>query len=80
MGGAGGGPFGLAAVARGATTRTSRGARTTFADVAASGSQAELVEIVDFLRDPAVHTRLGGGSKGVLLVGAPGAARRWREP
>jgi len=49
----------------------------TFADVAGiEEAKAELVEIVDFLKDPAKYTRLGGVvPKGVLLIGAPGTGK-----
>ncbi len=51
--------------------------RVTFEDVAGiDEAEAELVEIVDFLRNPAKYTRLGGTApKGVLLVGAPGTGK-----
>ena len=51
--------------------------RVTFADVAGiEEAKAELVEIVDFLKDPAKYTRLGGAvPKGVLLIGAPGTGK-----
>jgi cell division protease FtsH len=39
-------------------------------------AEGELVEIVDFLKDPSKYTRLGGAApKGVLLVGAPGTGK-----
>src|SRR5436190_6541208 len=49
----------------------------TFADVAGiDEAKAELVEVVDFLKDPAKYTRLGGVvPKGVLLIGAPGTGK-----
>ena len=52
-------------------------ARVTFDDVAGiDEAEAELVEIVDFLKSPAKYTRLGGTApKGVLLVGAPGTGK-----
>jgi cell division protease FtsH len=52
-------------------------ARVTFADVAGiDEAKNELVEIVDFLRDPPKYTRLGGTApKGVLLIGAPGTGK-----
>jgi len=51
--------------------------RVTFEDVAGiDEAENELVEIVDFLRDPQKYTRLGGAApKGVLLVGAPGTGK-----
>ncbi len=51
--------------------------RVTFQDVAGiDEAENELVEIVDFLRDPKKYTRLGGTApKGVLLVGAPGTGK-----
>jgi cell division protease FtsH len=52
-------------------------ARVTFDDVAGiDEAENELVELVDFLRDPGKYTRLGGTApKGVLLVGAPGTGK-----
>jgi cell division protease FtsH len=49
----------------------------TFEDVAGiDEAENELVEIVDFLKDPQKYTRLGGTApKGVLLVGAPGTGK-----
>ena len=51
--------------------------RVTFDDVAGiDEAENELVEIVDFLRDPEKYTRLGGAApKGVLLIGAPGTGK-----
>jgi cell division protease FtsH len=51
--------------------------RTTFADVAGiDEAKAELAEIVDFLRNPAKYTRLGGAiPRGVLLAGQPGTGK-----
>jgi cell division protease FtsH len=53
------------------------GEQVTFDDVAGiDEAENELVEIVDFLKDPAKYTRLGGTApKGVLLVGAPGTGK-----
>jgi cell division protease FtsH len=53
------------------------GGKVTFDDVAGiDEAENELVEIVDFLRDPEKYTRLGGAApKGVLLVGAPGTGK-----
>ena len=49
----------------------------TFADVAGvDEAKDELKEIVDFLKDPVGHGRLGGRMpKGVLLVGPPGTGK-----
>jgi cell division protease FtsH len=51
--------------------------KVTFDDVAGiDEAKNELVEIVDFLRDPPKYTRLGGTApKGVLLIGAPGTGK-----
>ena len=51
--------------------------RVTFDDVAGiDEAENELVEIVDFLRDPKKYSRLGGAApKGVLLIGAPGTGK-----
>jgi cell division protease FtsH len=51
--------------------------KVTFNDVAGiDEAENELVEIVDFLKDPEKYTRLGGSApKGVLLVGAPGTGK-----
>ena len=51
--------------------------KVTFDDVAGiDEAEAELVEIVDFLKNPAKYQRLGGTMpKGVLLVGAPGTGK-----
>lgn len=49
----------------------------TFADVAGvDEAKAELEEVVDFLKHPAEHGRLGARApKGVLLVGPPGVGK-----
>jgi cell division protease FtsH len=49
----------------------------TFADVAGvDEAEAELVEVVDFLKNPQKYTKLGGRiPKGVLLVGPPGTGK-----
>src|SRR5690606_23886194 len=51
--------------------------RVTFDDVAGiDGAERELVEIVDFLKNPEKYTRLGARApKGVLLVGPPGTGK-----
>ena len=51
--------------------------KVTFADVAgADEAKEELQEIIEFLRDPAKFSRLGGRlPKGVLLIGPPGTGK-----
>ena len=51
--------------------------KVTFGDVAGvDEAKDELIEIVDFLKNPAAHGRLGGHiPKGVLLVGPPGCGK-----
>jgi cell division protease FtsH len=51
--------------------------KVTFEDVAGiDEAENELVEVVDFLKDPEKYTRLGGAApKGVLLIGAPGTGK-----
>jgi cell division protease FtsH len=51
--------------------------RVTFADVAGIDEvEAEINEVVDFLKDPEKYRRLGARApKGVLLVGAPGTGK-----
>ena len=74
-GAAGGGLFGLG---RSRAKRYSEGEpKVTFADVAGiDEAENELIEIVDFLKNPAKYQRLGGTvPKGVLLVGAPGTGK-----
>jgi cell division protease FtsH len=57
----------------------SSASKVTFDDVAGvDESKAELVEIVDFLKNPQKYQQLGGRiPKGVLLVGSP---RDWQNP
>jgi cell division protease FtsH len=74
----GGGIFGMGKSQAKRYDQTTVGDRgVTFADVAGiEEAKAELVEIVDFLKDPAKYTRLGGVvPKGVLLIGAPGTGK-----
>ncbi|MBN1494852.1 ATP-dependent zinc metalloprotease FtsH [Candidatus Peregrinibacteria bacterium] len=51
--------------------------KTTFKDVAgAEEAKEELIEIVDFLKNPGKYTQMGAKiPKGVLLVGAPGTGK-----
>src|SRR5690554_2471689 len=51
--------------------------KVTFDDVAGiDEAENELVEVVDFLKNPKKYTRLGGTApKGVLLVGPPGTGK-----
>ena len=50
---------------------------TTFADVAGlDEAKGEIMEIVDFLKNPKKYTRLGGKiPKGALLIGPPGTGK-----
>src|SRR5215203_270488 len=76
MGGLGGGLMGIGK-SRARRYDQEEGGKVTFEDVAGiDEAENELVEIVDFLRDPQKYTRLGGTApKGVLLVGAPGTGK-----
>ena len=67
---------------------TEKSGRVTFEDVAGiEEAKSELVEVVEFLRDPQKFQRLGGKiPKGCLLVGPPGTGKtltgtrcRWRS-
>lgn len=51
--------------------------KTTFDDVAGSGeAKEELVEVVDFLKNPGKYSKIGAKiPKGVLLVGPPGTGK-----
>ncbi|MDD3724722.1 MAG: ATP-dependent zinc metalloprotease FtsH, partial [Bacteroidales bacterium] len=51
--------------------------QVTFADVAGlEGAKVEIMEIVDFLKNPKKYTNLGGKiPKGALLVGSPGTGK-----
>ena len=75
----GGGMGGLMGIGRSRARRydQEKDTKVTFEDVAGiDEAENELVEIVDFLRDPKKYTRLGGTApKGVLLVGAPGTGK-----
>ncbi len=72
-----GGNFGLA-IGRSDPKRYEDGNHAvTFQDVAGiDEAKQELVEVVDFLKNPEKYTRLGGmAPKGVLLVGSPGTGK-----
>ncbi len=77
QGGAFGG--GIMGIGRSKARRYDQESKTkiTFNDVAGiDEAQNELVEIVDFLKDPGKYTRLGGAApKGVLLFGSPGTGK-----
>jgi cell division protease FtsH len=75
-GGLGGGIFGMGK-SKARRYDLEQGPKVTFNDVAGiDEAKNELVEIVDFLKDPKKYTRLGGTApKGVLLVGAPGTGK-----
>jgi cell division protease FtsH len=75
----GGGMGGLMGIGRSKARRydQEKDVKVTFDDVAGiDEAENELIEIVDFLKDPKKYTRLGGTApKGVLLVGAPGTGK-----
>jgi cell division protease FtsH len=75
-GGLGGGLLGIGK-SRARRYDQDKDTKVTFNDVAGiDEAENELVEIVDFLKDPPKYTRLGGTApKGVLLVGAPGTGK-----
>ena len=76
--GQGGGLGGLMAIGKSrAKVYVEKETKVTFADVAGvDEAKEELVEIVNFLKDPQRYGRLGGRSpKGVLLVGPPGTGK-----
>ena len=78
MGRVGGMHSGLMAIGKSkAKVYMERSTGVTFEDVAGiDEARAELMEIVDFLRDPERYRRLGGRiPKGVLLVGSPGTGK-----
>ena len=72
---AGGGLFGLGSSR--AKRYSEEQPKVTFDDVAGiDEAENELVEIVDFLKNPTKYQRLGGTvPKGVLLIGAPGTGK-----
>jgi cell division protease FtsH len=75
----GGGIGGIMGIGRSKARRydQEKDTKVTFNDVAGiDEAENELVEIVEFLRDPQKYTRLGGSApKGVLLIGAPGTGK-----
>jgi cell division protease FtsH len=75
-GGLGGGLMGIGR-SRARRYDQERETKVTFDDVAGiDEAENELVEIVEFLKDPRKYTRLGGTApKGVLLVGPPGTGK-----
>ncbi|WP_441250068.1 ATP-dependent zinc metalloprotease FtsH [Kitasatospora sp. McL0602] len=74
-GGMGGGPLGRKAPPKPVAPEI--GKRTTFADVAGIDEvEAELAEVVDFLKHPQDYRRLGAKMpRGVLLAGPPGTGK-----
>jgi cell division protease FtsH len=74
---AGGGIFGIGRSRAKRYDATAEAARITFADVAGIDEvENELVEVVDYLKNPEKYSRLGGTMpKGVLLIGPPGTGK-----
>jgi cell division protease FtsH len=74
---AGGGGLSLLGRSKAKLYRPEAGPRTTFADVAGIDEvKDEVMEVVDFLRDPERYRRLGASiPRGVLLTGAPGTGK-----
>jgi AFG3 family protein len=80
MGGAGGGPGGqIFNIGKSKATLFDNNTKVniTFADVAGlDEAKEEVMEVVDFLKNPKKYTTLGGKiPKGVLLVGPPGTGK-----
>jgi cell division protease FtsH len=77
--GAGGGPGGIFNIGKSKAQLFDKGTKVniTFADVAGlDEAKQEVMEIVDFLRNPKKYTALGGKiPKGALLVGPPGTGK-----
>ena len=76
--GMGGGGGGLLAIGKSkAKVFVETDIKTRFSDVAGvDEAKAELAEVVEFLKSPEEHSRLGGRMpKGVLLVGPPGTGK-----
>jgi AFG3 family protein len=74
-----GGPGGIFSIGKSKATLFDKGSRVniTFADVAGlDEAKVEVMEIVDFLKNPKKYTALGGKiPKGALLVGPPGTGK-----
>ena len=78
MGGGAGGPGGIFNVGKATGKLAEKDSiKVTFKDVAGLyGAKDEIMEIVDFLKNPAKYTALGGKiPKGALLVGPPGTGK-----
>lgn len=78
MGGGGAGPGGIFNVGKSTGKLAEKNdQKVTFKDVAGLyGAKDEVVEIVDFLKNPKKYTALGGKiPKGALLVGPPGTGK-----
>ena len=77
--GAGGGPGGIFNIGKSKVTLFDKGTKVniTFADVAGlDEAKVEVMEIVDFLKNPKKYTNLGGKiPKGALLIGPPGTGK-----
>ncbi|MCP9752850.1 ATP-dependent zinc metalloprotease FtsH [Ferruginibacter sp. HRS2-29] len=77
--GAGGGPGGIFSIGKSKATLFDKGTRVNinFGDVAGlDEAKVEVMEIVDFLKNPKKYTALGGKiPKGALLVGPPGTGK-----
>lgn len=77
--GGAGGPGGIFSIGKSKATLFDKGAKVniTFADVAGlDEAKVEVMEIVDFLKNPKKYTALGGKiPKGALLIGPPGTGK-----
>jgi len=75
----GGGPGGIFNIGKSKATLFDKGTKVniTFADVAGlDEAKVEVMEIVDFLKNPKKYTSLGGKiPKGALLIGPPGTGK-----
>jgi AFG3 family protein len=77
--GAGGGPGGIFNIGKSRATLFDKGTKVniTFSDVAGlDEAKVEVMEIVEFLKNPKKYTALGGKiPKGALLIGPPGTGK-----